>query len=153
AIEATDLAPYRALIGQLGGVMPAHVIYPRVDSRPAGFSPVWLKEVLRNRLGFGGIVFSDDLSMEGASVAGGIVDRAPAAGGAGRGCARARGGTRARAPPPSPRWRGGGGARPGARHANPGPPRRERGAAARLSNRARGSASRASGGHAGVRRA
>ena len=82
-IEATDLAPYRTLIGQLGGVMPAHVIYPRVDSRPAGFSPVWLKEILRNRLGFGGIVFSDDLSMEGASVAGGIVDRARAALGAG----------------------------------------------------------------------
>jgi len=80
AIEANDLAPYRALIGSgLAGVMPAHVIYPRVDSRPAGFSPVWLREILRGRLGFDGIVFSDDLSMEGASVAGGIVERGRAA--------------------------------------------------------------------------
>jgi beta-N-acetylhexosaminidase len=79
-IEANDLAPYRALIASgLAGVMPAHVIYPRVDSRPAGFSPVWLQEILRGRLGFEGIVFSDDLSMEGASVAGGIVERGRAA--------------------------------------------------------------------------
>jgi beta-N-acetylhexosaminidase len=79
-IEANDLVPYRALIGsRLDGVMPAHVIYPRVDPRPAGFSPVWLREILRGRLGFDGIVFSDDLSMEGASVAGGIVERGRAA--------------------------------------------------------------------------
>jgi beta-N-acetylhexosaminidase len=79
-IEANDLAPYRALIGAgLAGVMPAHVIYPRIDPRPAGFSPVWLQEVLRRRLGFEGMVFSDDLSMEGASVAGGIVERGRAA--------------------------------------------------------------------------
>jgi beta-N-acetylhexosaminidase len=79
-IEANDLAPYRALIGAgLAGVMPAHVIYPRVDARPAGFSPVWLQEILRGRLGFDGIVFSDDLSMEGARVAGGIVERGRAA--------------------------------------------------------------------------
>jgi beta-N-acetylhexosaminidase len=80
AIEANDLAPYRALIAAgLAGVMPAHVIYPRVDSRPAGFSPVWLQQILRGRLGFDGIVFSDDLSMEGASVAGGIIERGRAA--------------------------------------------------------------------------
>ena len=79
-IEANDLAPYRALIGKgLTGVMPAHVIYPRIDARPAGFSPVWLRDILRGRLGFDGIVFSDDLSMEGASVAGGIVERGKAA--------------------------------------------------------------------------
>lgn len=79
-IEANDLEPYRALIGRgLTGVMPAHVIYPAVDPRPAGFSPFWLQEILRARLGFDGIVFSDDLSMAGARVAGGIVERARAA--------------------------------------------------------------------------
>jgi len=79
-IEAADLLPYRDLIGRgLGGIMPAHVIYPKIDKQPAGFSSVWLKDVLRGRLGFGGMIFSDDLSMEGASVAGGPRERALAA--------------------------------------------------------------------------
>lgn len=79
-IEANDLQPYRGLIALgLAGVMPAHVIYPAVDSRPAGYSPVWLKDILRGRLGFNGTIFSDDLSMEGASVAGGPRERALAA--------------------------------------------------------------------------
>ncbi|MCX7172756.1 MAG: beta-N-acetylhexosaminidase [Proteobacteria bacterium] len=73
---AEDMAPYRQL--KLDGVMPAHVIYPRVDSRPAGFSSLWLK-MLREEFKFDGVIFSDDLSMQGASVAGGIVERAEAA--------------------------------------------------------------------------
>jgi beta-N-acetylhexosaminidase len=78
-IRAVDLAPYRRLVSQLGGVMPAHVIYPEVDRVPAGFSRIWLQDVLRNEIGFDGLIFSDDLSMEGASAAGGIVARADAA--------------------------------------------------------------------------
>ncbi|MCB1929061.1 MAG: beta-N-acetylhexosaminidase [Rhodocyclaceae bacterium] len=79
-IWARDMLPYRSRIGRrLDGVMPAHVIYSTLDPSPAGFSRFWLQDVLRGRIGFSGTIFSDDLTMEGATVAGGIVARAGAA--------------------------------------------------------------------------
>jgi beta-N-acetylhexosaminidase len=79
-IAKKDLVPFRMTIeAGLAAVMPAHVIYTQVDSEPAGYSKHWLQEVLRGKLGFKGVIFSDDLSMEGASVAGGIPERAHAA--------------------------------------------------------------------------
>jgi len=66
SILANDAAPYATLDLVLQAVMPAHVVYPKVDSLPAGFSAVWLQKVLRQSLGFSGAIFSDDLSMAGA---------------------------------------------------------------------------------------
>ncbi len=79
-IELADLVPFERLIhAGLGGIMPAHVIYPQADDRPAGFSPFWIRRVLRERLGFQGVVFSDDLGMGAAAVQGGYRERAAAA--------------------------------------------------------------------------
>jgi len=75
-----DMLPYRHL--SLDAVMPAHVIYENVDRKPAGFSNYWIN-YLRNDIKFSGVIFSDDLSMQGASVAGGIIERAQAAHAAG----------------------------------------------------------------------
>ena len=79
-IGENDLIPFRKMIGfGLAGIMPAHVIYPQVDAHPAGFSEIWLKKILRGELGFEGCIFSDDLNMEGAAIAGNMLQRAESA--------------------------------------------------------------------------
>lgn len=77
-IRDCDMVVFETLINAslLDGIMPAHVIYSQVDDAPAGFSSVWLQQVLREQMKFGGAIFSDDLSMHGASVAGDYVSRA-----------------------------------------------------------------------------
>ncbi|VAW58009.1 beta-N-acetylglucosaminidase, partial [hydrothermal vent metagenome] len=72
-----DIIPFERMIHYgLAGVMPAHVVYPAVDERPAGYSSIWLQQILRQQLNFQGMIFSDDLSMQAAGVAGDFASRA-----------------------------------------------------------------------------
>ena len=74
-IEQADLKPFAALVPKLDAMMMAHVLYPAVDDKPAGYSAFWIKEILRKKLAFKGTIFSDDLGMFAAKVAGGLVER------------------------------------------------------------------------------
>ena len=84
-LSNNDLVPFRVMIASaVEGVMTAHVIYPQMDEKPPTFSRFWLQQVLREELGYKGLIFSDDLSMAGAKIAGGPYHRAKAAMAAGR---------------------------------------------------------------------
>ncbi len=74
-IQNNDMQPFVHLKNQLAGIMPAHIIYSKVDSQPAGFSKIWIQQILRQEIGFEGVVFSDDLSMKGAEIAGDFLQR------------------------------------------------------------------------------
>ncbi len=65
-LQSRDILPFKALSNKLQGIMPAHIVFPAVDSRAVGFSPFWLQKILREELVFDGVIFSDDLSMKGA---------------------------------------------------------------------------------------
>jgi len=75
-LEAHDLKPFAALSQALDGIMPAHITFPNVDLDSVGFSPYWLQTILRQKLDFDGVIFSDDLTMKGADIVGGYVEKA-----------------------------------------------------------------------------
>ena len=76
---AKDLKPFVTLADYLGGIMPAHISFPAIDPSSVGFSKFWLHNMLRQTLGFEGVIFSDDLSMKGADVAGDYKNKAQSA--------------------------------------------------------------------------
>ena len=78
-IMASDMQPFVQTLPWLDALMPAHVIFPQVDNHPAGFSKIWLKDIIRDQLNFDGVLFSDDLSMAGAKAAGDVSARVKAA--------------------------------------------------------------------------
>ena len=78
-LKARDLLPFKALSPKLQGVMPAHIVFPEVDSKAVGFSSYWLQNILREELAFDGVIFSDDLSMKGADQLGTYAEKAEAA--------------------------------------------------------------------------
>ncbi len=79
ALEQHDLIPFVKLMSKLDAIMPAHILFPQIDESPVGFSKKWIREILRQTYSFEGLVFSDDLSMEGAAIAGNYRERARAA--------------------------------------------------------------------------
>lgn len=78
-LRVRDIKPFARLANELDAVMPAHILFPRVDASCVGFSRYWLQDILRGKLGFNGVIFSDDLSMKGADMAGGYPEKTEAA--------------------------------------------------------------------------
>lgn len=80
SIETEDMATFKAMIeAGISAIMPAHIVFPRVDTLPVSFSPIWLKTILRKQLGFKGPIISDDLNMAGANISKHYADRVAAA--------------------------------------------------------------------------
>jgi beta-N-acetylhexosaminidase len=75
-VRGKDLQPFSQLVGDYDAIMPGHLLFPAIDSLPVGFSPFWLQQILRDELGFTGVIFSDDLSMAGAADSGSYSERA-----------------------------------------------------------------------------
>ena len=75
-LQHRDMLPFAELSGCLGAVMTAHITFPEVDAHSVGFSPFWLQQILRNQIGFQGVIFSDDLTMKGADIVGGYTEKA-----------------------------------------------------------------------------
>ncbi|MGP5060283.1 beta-N-acetylhexosaminidase [Psychrobacter celer] len=75
----SDMQPFAQTLPWLDALMPAHVIFSQVDNKPAGFSKIWLQDIIREQLKFDGVLFSDDLSMAGAQAAGDVSARVTAA--------------------------------------------------------------------------
>lgn len=78
-IISHDMQPFAQTLPWLDALMPAHVIFSQIDNKPAGFSKIWLKDIIREQLKFDGVIFSDDLSMAGAQAAGDVSERVRAA--------------------------------------------------------------------------
>lgn len=78
-LQARDLLPFKKLGSKLQGIMPAHIVFPKIDSKAVGFSSYWLQKILRKELSFDGVIFSDDLSMKGADQLGSYAEKAEAA--------------------------------------------------------------------------
>jgi len=76
-LEAGDLIPFKKMIYyDIPGIMTSHVLFPKIDSIPVTFSHIWLQDILRKKMGFQGVIFSDDLTMEAAQGAGSMAERA-----------------------------------------------------------------------------
>ncbi|MGB0473261.1 MAG: beta-N-acetylhexosaminidase [Porticoccaceae bacterium] len=78
-LKDRDLQPFVSLCDDLAGIMPAHITFPNIDPSSVGFSKFWLQQILRSEIGFDGVIFSDDLSMKGADVAGGYIEKSEVA--------------------------------------------------------------------------